>query len=238
MDINCYLKVINLSNIDITFCAGVFVVPPQDLQVRTRLETLILDDNKLRVKSWQRLATFLAMSFNLREVSLKSCGIDDTAFLGISKVLPYVSKLTKLDMTYNRISDFSLCNPEGLIQLLTKKSCPPFEYLGFESNHITDKAAESLIIALQKSKSINRLNLSANQITDEFAIWLGRYLKTQRLERNKYLLTRIDLQHNGLTSNLKVIEKQLRENYVKKLNFNKPAQVQELTKLRKNHSVY
>ena len=166
-----------------------------------------MDDNRLRVKSWQRLATLLAMSFNLREVSLRSCSLDDTAFLGITKVLPYVSKLTKLDVTYNRISDVSLCDPQGLVHLLPKQICPPFEYLGFESNHITDKAAEALVIALQKCKSISRLNLSANQVTDEFAFWLGRYLKSQRLERNKFHLTRIDLQYNGLTANLKVIEK-------------------------------
>ncbi len=41
----CYLKHLYIKCIDITYVAGIVVVPPVQLTIKTRLETLVLDEN-------------------------------------------------------------------------------------------------------------------------------------------------------------------------------------------------
>lgn len=47
----CYLKHFNAKCISITTIAGIVVVPPVLLTTRTKLETLILDENEMRPRS-------------------------------------------------------------------------------------------------------------------------------------------------------------------------------------------
>lgn len=112
----CYLKHLFLKCVEITFVAGIIVVPPVLLLIKTRLETIVLDDNQLRQRSWGRLATLIAMSKSLKHLSLRKCLMDDEMFAGICDVMLLTRKLEKLDMTNNRITDDSIVS-FGLVDL-------------------------------------------------------------------------------------------------------------------------
>jgi hypothetical protein len=54
---------------------------------------------------------------------------------------------------------------------------------------ITSAGAEAIFNGIANSTKIERINLGDNRITDEFVIWLGRHLKTLRLEKKRFSLT-------------------------------------------------
>lgn len=177
------------------------MVPPTEIRIKTRLETLILDENHFRTKSWARMATLIAMSKNLRHLSLRQCTIEDEAFQGITDVLLLTRHLRRLDVTSNMITDVSILE-YGLVSLLTHSICPPITDLLLESNMISSVGAEMIFKALANSGTIERVSLADNRITDEFVVWLYRHLKSQRLEKMRVSLTQVDLHDNGLTSDL------------------------------------
>ena len=84
LDPACHLHVLNMTKTSITMTEGVVVVSSTsnttDVKVRTRLEELILDKNRMRPLSIARLATLVGLSRNLKTLSLKTCGIDDVCF--------------------------------------------------------------------------------------------------------------------------------------------------------------
>jgi len=73
--------------------------------------------------------------------------------------------------------------------LLIHQMCPPITDLVLESNMITSAGAEAIFNGIANSTKIERINLGDNRITDEFVVWLGRHLKTLRLEKKRFSLT-------------------------------------------------
>lgn len=119
-------------------------MPPHELTIRTKLETLILDDNHVRTKAWGRFATLIAMCRSLKVLSMRNCAVEDTTFAGICDVLILTRRLQKIDMTRNRITDKSILQ-QGLVDLLKHNLCPPLEEILLESNMITSEGAIQII---------------------------------------------------------------------------------------------
>lgn len=91
-------------------------MPVMEIQYRTKLHSLTLNDNALRERSMIRLATFICMSRNLRSLSLKNCSIDDECFNLICDRMFGLKFLSKLDMTENRLTDEAVEN--GLLMIM------------------------------------------------------------------------------------------------------------------------
>lgn len=197
---SCHLKSLNLAHNAFTIAAGIVVVPPHELTIRTKLETLILDDNHVRTKAWGRFATLIAMCRSLKVLSMRNCAVEDTTFAGICDVLILTRRLQKIDMTRNRITDKSILQ-QGLVDLLKHNLCPPLEEILLESNMITSEGAIQIIKSCQRS--VEKVNLADNRLSDDFIVFLQRFLKSQRLERRLAHLIQIEVHDNGLTCDVK-----------------------------------
>jgi hypothetical protein len=76
-----------------------------------------------------RLATFVGISNSLRTLSLRSCAIDDESFILICERIPFTKHLSKIDITDNFITDYSVEN--GLASLIECVLAPPLKEIIF-----------------------------------------------------------------------------------------------------------
>jgi Ran GTPase-activating protein (RanGAP) involved in mRNA processing and transport len=100
-----------MQRIGVTMISGVEVTASQqESSDRTRLRSLVLDENLIRPLSVARLAQFIGISTKLTSLSLRSCGIDDNCLSLICNRIVYLRELQKMDFTDNRITDLSIKN--------------------------------------------------------------------------------------------------------------------------------
>lgn len=177
---------------------GITVVPPIEIVLMTRLQSLTLDDNALKEKGMARLATFVCMCKYLQTLSLRNCMIEDSCFSLLCDRLFGFKLLSKIDVSDNRITDISIEN--GLCELLISAMPPPLTEIVLATNMISNTGAQLLFESLALSEIISSVNLSDNRLDNEFVIWLQRLLKNHRLNLlNKSVsLTSVILTENGL----------------------------------------
>jgi hypothetical protein len=79
------------------------------------------------------------------------------------------------------------------------------------------------------------VNLADNRLTDEFVIWLQRFLKNHRQELGRHNLTQIDLHGNALSVDMRWFKVFLHQNELISLQFNLPEQKRQVKVLRKKY---
>lgn len=108
LDTRCDLRTLNMTKVEITFLAGIQTNLSENNSLRTALETLILDDNQLRLKSCGRLATLLAISRNIRHIQLRNCSIEDQCITLLCEQMLNHQRIRVLKLEQNRITDLGL----------------------------------------------------------------------------------------------------------------------------------
>jgi len=140
LDPLCYLKNIVMSKIGITMITGVTVTTSNEEALeKSRLRSIVLNENLMRSMSVARLSSFLGVSYNLESISLRSCSLEDQSLKLICERLVAIKNLKKLDCSDNRLTD--ACIIESLAPLIEGGMCPPFMQLNFSQNNITSKGA-------------------------------------------------------------------------------------------------
>lgn len=109
-------------------------------------------------------------------------------------------KLQHIDFTDNQISDASILNSFAPLMLTEVK--PKLISVILTKNLITDLGAEAIFTSFIQLKTITHVSLADNRITDEFLVWLHKFLKDSRVEHNHTSLTSIDLSNNAFTKSL------------------------------------
>ena len=168
----------------------------EDAFEKSRLKSIVLNENLMKSSSVARLSSFLGISYNLKSISLRSCSLEDNSIKLICERLIAIKHLSKLDLTDNRLTDSSII--DSLTPLIEGGMCPPFSQLLLSQNNITSKGAQSLFTALLRSRSIIHVGLADTRLNEEFGIWLARHLKIARKEHDSYTISQIDLSGNGI----------------------------------------
>jgi Ran GTPase-activating protein (RanGAP) involved in mRNA processing and transport len=118
---------------------------------------------------------------------LNNCNLQDNAcnwlFL---KAFIQTKRLHKLDLSHNHISDAG-CEwiSEGF------KNRVPLESLSLSSNFISGSGAKKIFTSLVDNRTLKNIKLNDNKLNDDFAVWLGRYIKVLREEYNSFNLVTI-----------------------------------------------
>lgn len=111
----------------------------EDAFEKSRLRSIVLNENFMRSISVARLSSFIGISYNLKSISLRSCSLDDSGLKLICERLIAIKYLSKLDLTDNRLTD--ACIIDSVAPLMEGGMCPPFTQLLFSHNNITSKGA-------------------------------------------------------------------------------------------------
>jgi Ran GTPase-activating protein (RanGAP) involved in mRNA processing and transport len=147
------------------------------------------------MKSFHNL---IATCKGLVTLSLRNCNLHDTACQQLfKKAFTLTKRLEKVDLSHNQITDTGcIAISEGLQCGISVKQ------LNLSSNMISQPGAEEVFASLVDNSNVTSISLNDNKLSDAFAVWLCRFLKTLRDEYSSCQLTEVSLNSNGILKGL------------------------------------
>ena len=155
-----------------------------------RIDTLILDNNKLGNKRFEILKE-LFKNFNVNNLSLKNCDLSDICVSYLGDFLKINEVLKSVNLSSNKISD------RAFYVYRTLPECTrSLEKIDLSNNLIHDTSAIPFIRNLSENFTLKEINLSNNQVQNETA---AEFINI--LESNKHLIS-VNLSLNFIKSEL------------------------------------
>ncbi|KAJ8607619.1 hypothetical protein CTAYLR_005759 [Chrysophaeum taylorii] len=151
------------------------------------------------------ISSTLETNTTLRELYLASSNIGNAGALAISKMLETNNALRELCLFRNSIECEDAAALSAALKAI-KAPPPPLEVLYLGENNVGEDGAKAVSeMLLNSSTTLNKLDLSSNEIGDEGAVALLDSLKTNKALKVLYL-SRNKISDNGAADMMRLLE--------------------------------
>mmetsp|Transcript_8870 Transcript_8870/g.12141 ORF Transcript_8870/g.12141 Transcript_8870/m.12141 type:complete len:207 (+) Transcript_8870:1095-1715(+) len=152
--------------------------PSQDLNYG--VTNFIFDGNELKPYMPYRLSTILGTARKMKQLSMRSCQLEDDGLITLFEALSYLRELKKVDFSSNRIHDKGL---EGLTPFIGGYyGKTALKSMSFNNNCVTTRSLVTLFEKIEKTKNVlTELNFAANDLTNDAAQFVSAWLKQMRM---------------------------------------------------------
>ena len=159
------------------------------------LKTLILDRNNLGTSyAFTKISQMIASGYYLKNLSLKSCGLNDMFGVPFAEALKTNKGLVKFNFYDNELTSRTLTQ----LAISIRETVGSLQEFNLGKNNFNDKGGVKLGEAIRHNRTISKMNLSNNNFTDETALAINRNLLDHKM------LEEVNLTKNLI--NLRIIE--------------------------------